>query len=730
MIQSPPRPHAARANGTAAPAAELPPLDPAWGVPPPPEAPGGSPFRLLGYLKHHWVLLTFLGSALAAALAFAAYSLIPAKYTTYSLLRVSLQPQRVAFRTGEAVSRNDFSTYVRTQAQLIKSRYVLTAALRDPEVARLPMLKSQVDPERFLEEELRVDYQDGSEIIKIVLDGDDPEQITRVVNAVQGAYMKEIIEKEQDVKADQLRTLRDILQDMERRLKEGYKALAQTEEPVVVTDAGDVKRSNQIALAQVVRLRDTLFQLESEIASLTRRAEALRGKLEAPPPANPAEDIALAQAIESDPAYRELGERIEKLQSRLEYYRSITSDPNSPRVAAVRDALAEATAKRDAMRQQTLAKAQELRLHAHRTAVRQELEAAEAELRDRQERKKLAEEAVAKYEGSITAVEQEQAKLESPDFLKADIQHREELLHRIINEAHLQELEVNAPPRVQPLQAAAVPLKKEYKKQLLGTGFAGLMGYLVVAMGIVAYESRVRRVMSLDDVRRVAAGPVLGVIPGPPGTAGAGQGGWADSRAVLEAVDKARTQTVLQAPPGPGRTILVTSASEDEAKAFLTWKLTMSLAKAGYRTLLIDCDLREPCLHEHMGVPNERGVCEVLRGEMDPRNAIQTLGDGLCFLAAGKWCDQVRQELAGEKVAAFLGQVRGHFDCVVIHTHPILSVTDTFLIGRHADMAVLAVLRHVSRLPLVVRAQERLLALNKDAYGLVYLGASADETLV
>ena len=115
-----------------------------------PETPvdGGAGLKPLEYLRYRWVTIVFLGGLFASAFAFTAYSLIPAKYTTYSIIRVAPQDPRI-FYNEDPHGRGDFASYLKTQAGVLRSHFVLTAALRDPEVASLPMLKEQVDPVRF-----------------------------------------------------------------------------------------------------------------------------------------------------------------------------------------------------------------------------------------------------------------------------------------------------------------------------------------------------------------------------------------------------------------------------------------------------------------------------------------------------------------------------------------------------------------------------------------------------
>jgi len=204
---------------------------------------------------------------------------------------------------------------------------------------------------------------------------------------------------------------------------------------------------------------------------------------------------------------------------------------------------------------------------------------------------------------------------------------------------------------------------------------------------------------------------------------------FAQMTAINEAIDKTRTLTMQHASQGGLKTVMITSALEDEAQAFLTWQLTMSFVKSGCRTLLIDFDLRNPSMHDYFGVPNEQGLSEVLRGEVELRVGIQTFGDGLCFLAAGKWSDQLRQDLVSDKVALLMTRVREHFDCIILHATPLLSVTDSYLVAQHTDMVIFTALKNVSRIPMLEAAQDKIAQSGTGLFGFVFLGASDEEAL-
>jgi succinoglycan biosynthesis transport protein ExoP len=307
-----------------------------------------------------------------------------------------------------------------------------------------------------------------------------------------------------------------------------------------------------------------------------------------------------------------------------------------------------------------------------------------------------------------------------------DRKSQSEIISGLMEKRNLLQLELTAPARVMPVQEAAVPMKREMKKQLLGTVAAGLIGFALVGFGVVAYESRMRRALTVADVQKATLGPIIGAIPAVHTATGAPT---ADMGLAEEAIEKTRANLIQQFGSTGGKVVMVTSALTDEGRTFLARELALSFARAGGQTLLVDFDLRAPTLHEPFDVANEIGVCELLTGESDLPTAAKILPFGIALLTAGRWADVVRQYLSADRIGTVLGELRARFDYVVVNTHPILSVAETALAGRAADAVLLTVEKYESRLSLVSRAQEKIAGLAPEAFGVVVLGASRDECM-
>ena len=176
-------------------------------------------------LQNNWMLplTTALVSAAVVGVVTWFY-LVPSRYTAHALLHVHPSTPRVLFETAD--TKNNFGSYQKTQIALIKSRFVLNAALRQPKVANLALLKEEPDPVEWLAKHLEADYKASPEVLTIKLKGDDPDELVALVNAVTNAYLQEIVNKgqvEQQARADRLK---QIYTQYEDNLRNRAKTLA------------------------------------------------------------------------------------------------------------------------------------------------------------------------------------------------------------------------------------------------------------------------------------------------------------------------------------------------------------------------------------------------------------------------------------------------------------------------------------------------------------------------
>ncbi|MGD7651739.1 MAG: GumC family protein [Verrucomicrobiales bacterium] len=219
-------------------------------------------------------------------------------------------------------------------------------------------------------------------------------------------------------------------------------------------------------------------------------------------------------------------------------------------------------------------------------------------------------------------------------------------------------------------------------------------GFLLGVVLMVGAELGDRKVRNAAAAARATGTPLLASLPA---IGNPGNGMLLMSDPDSPGAEAFRRLGVVLAPqPGAnsGRTVLFTSAEAGEGKSFCALNHATSLAMQGYRTLLLDADMRGVGLsREHIangGV--DEGLGGYLAGRIEPASACHASSlPNLYVLSSGPMRGDAAELLAGTRFPSLLEDAYRWFDRVVIDTPPVLSVSDAQSIARYADRCVLVV---------------------------------------
>ena len=707
----------------------------------------GQTLRILTYLRLHWLTILFAGALLGCGLAYLAWVLMPPKYESYALFQVASMPSSVT-GTDPTRSKTDFATYLKTQASLFKYEFVYAAALRDSKLGDLPTVRAEKDPFKYFDEKLLVETKEGSEIVRLSLLGDNPDDIRKIVDGIKEAYLREVIMKEKDTKNELRLELQKAKADLENLMKNKVPAkpdgvLAEAPKlvdgavlaPGALADPDTVKRARFPLLVQkVARLENDLpnydLQIAAKKADIAAAERALKVLVDMPiaPEA--------IDAAKKDAEYLEKDAQSKFYRREESFLRNTLGNAESPRVLAMA-AKAKAAEEEAQKVLNEKAKAIELAIRKPKfNEINQTMNLAVRDISLLGEQKKIAEMQLASAKKELAEmpapvsdkVRDQQIKAsEYKDPALSDYMTHENLYNRVTAQLIATEYDLKLPPRVKVIQPATTPTLKDSKKQIFAAIFAGLMGFALIGGLAVAYETRVRKISSLGELRTSGHVPVVGVLPWMPTEATTRDP--AKRADLSEGIDKLRAYVAQTWLSRGATTVTVTSPVGDEGKSFTAFGLASSLAQAGYKTLLVDFDLRNPSMHAFAGVLNGTGVCDLLRGEADVRKSIQVLPNGLNFIPAGKWSDEARQAATGGRLESLMARLKEPYDCVVLHGHALLTVAETVEVARRSEVVLLCALYRETKLPLVKRAAERIATMEIPYSGIVYLGATTQEAL-
>jgi protein-tyrosine kinase len=143
----------------------------------------------------------------------------------------------------------------------------------------------------------------------------------------------------------------------------------------------------------------------------------------------------------------------------------------------------------------------------------------------------------------------------------------------------------------------------------------------------------------------------------------------------------------------PLKTILVSSALPDEGKSFVSGNLAQVFARQrGGRTLLMDCDLRKPQLHEMLGAPKTPGISEYLQGKVDEFSIVQKSNyDDLFFIPGGESGPNTPELIGNGRLKMLLQQLAPLFSWIVMDSSPTAPVSDASRLAEFCDGVVLVV---------------------------------------
>ncbi|HEY5547611.1 MAG TPA: polysaccharide biosynthesis tyrosine autokinase [Gemmatimonadaceae bacterium] len=153
--------------------------------------------------------------------------------------------------------------------------------------------------------------------------------------------------------------------------------------------------------------------------------------------------------------------------------------------------------------------------------------------------------------------------------------------------------------------------------------------------------------------------------------------------------------TVRSAFDGIGPVILtVSSPGPGDGKSFVSANLAMALADGGYRTVVIDGDIRRGALHSVFAPATQTpGLTDYLAGEAVLSEVLRpTSHPGLFLVPCGRRRRNGPELLAGEGMVNLLRDLRQQFDAVICDSAPLGAGIDPFALGV-ATGAMLIVLR-------------------------------------
>jgi polysaccharide biosynthesis transport protein len=681
-------------------------------------------------LRRRWPLALGIATAATLTAVFGVFFLMPPKYNVKTQLRV------VAKQGGP--DDVEFPIFKANMEAMVRNPLVINAALNDKasdgrEIKDLEIVRSKgMSINEWLEKNVKTDYLLGPEVLRVTLAADQAEEAAELLNALARAFLNECADIERAKKNQRLDELRKQKERIDDELSKHRRNLQKQMDTLSVKDREALTLQQSHWSQKLMAADQTRRVNEDELAKAISRIFTANARLKNLDKQKVPDDV-LYEVYGRDQTIQNLDKRVADIEEEIaSYYRKY----NEPFAS-----------------QEAFKPKQEMRRIVQLKTDREEQLKPEIEARwrktvrvDLQNQIAIADEEKLSYERRRDGLQKEIAELERhvkesgpgganrPPQIQATedkIKQAEKAIEHIGQKISDVDVEVQQ-PRVIPIQPAAKPLDRDRTQQTKIASAGGLGIFMMALFGVAFFEFRSRKICVADEVTHGLGLKVLGTIPAMPARGKKARANDATAQAqwlgqLQESVDAIRTVLLHQARSESLHVIMVTSANSGEGKTTLATQLAASLSRAWKRTLVIDADLRHPAAHVLFDTPQEPGLAEVLRGEVEPTDAIRaTAYSRLWVLPGGNGDAHAIQALAQDNVRTLFEQLKQQYDFIIIDSPPVLPVTDSLLIGQHADGVLFAILKDVSRAPAVYAAQQKLAPLGVPTLGAVVLGTETE----
>ena len=159
----------------------------------------------------------------------------------------------------------------------------------------------------------------------------------------------------------------------------------------------------------------------------------------------------------------------------------------------------------------------------------------------------------------------------------------------------------------------------------------------------------------------------------------------APTDSAMEGLRSLRTAVHFSMLEAKNNIIMITGATPNLGKSFISVNFMAVLGASGKKVLLIDADFRKGYLHQYFGLDRGNGLSDLIAGDMSFEELVHKgVTENVDFISTGNLPPNASELLLHANFGKFLSAVKESYDYVLIDTPPILAVSDTLSIGPHA----------------------------------------------
>lgn len=637
-----------------------------------PQPPSNAAHYLWLLRRHWWKCLAFIAASLVAAVVISSH-MTPLYESTATVDIDRQMPNGIIGQEMMRPGGNDADQFLATQVKVIQSDSVLRkVALRfhllDSEKGRSISTRSgplQQQDTPIALRNLKVTRPPNTYLLSISYRSADSQLSADVANAVSNAYIDHMHDIQYRSSARVATFMERQLEELKAKMEHSSQALQKFEADLNIVNP---EEKTAILSARLVQLNTEYTAAEADRVRKETSYRAVRlGSMEA------------AQVSSQGEGLKKLSERLEEAQQKFADVQAHfgSSHPEYKKAAA---------------------QVAEIQRQQHKSVdnIGQRVEMEYTQAVGRQEM----------LEKAVTRAKLEFDQLNAHSFEFQTLKHEAEADRKLYEELvrRIKEAGINAG-----FQSSAIRIADEarpaftpvYPNKPLNLAVTFLLSSLFCLVVVVGADTLSNSVRDPEYLAHSMNTEVIGALPRcmrpkllnfsrgvarKSGTLMSQRAADFSQNAYDSAIRSLRNSILLTHGNRRLRRLLVTSPAAGEGKSTIAMNLAIANAQQGYKTLLVDCDLRRPAIHSRAGVLDGASLANVLHGEISWHDAlVKDEATPKLDMLLGNSAAAGDAELIGEALSGILSEAQERYDLVVLDSPPMLGFPEPLQMATMVD---------------------------------------------
>ncbi|MFU0886160.1 polysaccharide biosynthesis tyrosine autokinase [Kluyvera sichuanensis] len=158
----------------------------------------------------------------------------------------------------------------------------------------------------------------------------------------------------------------------------------------------------------------------------------------------------------------------------------------------------------------------------------------------------------------------------------------------------------------------------------------------------------------------------------------------------VEAIRSLRTSLHFAMMQATNNILLISGATPEAGKTFVSSNLAAVIAQSDKKVLLIDADLRKGQMHYVVNCKEKIGLSDILSGSNSIDDVVKTTEiENLDFISRGQIPPNPSELLMNANFKKLMDWATERYDLIIIDTPPILAVSDACIAARYAGTIML-----------------------------------------